>query len=241
MPGQYTFPFNISIPYGCPSSAFFTGTESAVASIKYSIKAVLRPHVHIRIQEMEFKQSLIIREKASIVQQDLFSSAEMEINSWWCWCSKGRASLTTRFEKNAYTGVETWRALWEVNNDNWRIPVVRIKINIKQFVILTAYSSVYRRTFKKGERIYEGVNANAKAIGTESRYLEIPLYEMKNIINKHEYTDFGFYDEDMYLAQTLQPTTTGLHLNITYYLIIIECMYIYFYDIKKYKELYQSS
>jgi len=48
-------------------------------------------------------------------------------------------------------------------------------------------------------------------------YLEMPLYEIKNQINRNDYSDFGgIQDEDMYLAQTLQPTTTGVNLNITY-------------------------
>lgn len=81
MPGQYTFPFNIAIPYGCPSSAFFSGPESAVASIKYSIKAILQPNVVVRMKEMDFKQTLMIREKPAYVENDLFSSVAMKINS----------------------------------------------------------------------------------------------------------------------------------------------------------------
>lgn len=79
MPGQYTFPFNISVPYGCPSSAYFTGTESAVASIKYSIKAILQPNVSVRIREMQFKQNLVMREKAPRVDENLYSSLDMDI------------------------------------------------------------------------------------------------------------------------------------------------------------------
>lgn len=81
MPGQYAFPFNIAIPYGCPSSAYFTGTESAVASIRYSIKAVLQPNVIVHIREMSYKQSLIVREKPPHIEENVYSSAELEINS----------------------------------------------------------------------------------------------------------------------------------------------------------------
>jgi len=81
LPGQYTFPFNISIPYGCPSSAFFSGSDSAVASIKYSIKAVLQPHASTRIREMKFKQTLIVREKPPHVGDNVYTSVSMNLNS----------------------------------------------------------------------------------------------------------------------------------------------------------------
>jgi len=81
LPGQYTFPFNIAIPFGCPSSAIFSGSESAVASIKYSIKVILQPNVSTRIREMKFKQTLIIREKPPNVGENLFSSVSMNVKS----------------------------------------------------------------------------------------------------------------------------------------------------------------
>lgn len=146
MPGQYTFPFNIAIPHECPSSAFFSGSESAIASIKYSIKAVLQPNVGVHLREMVFKQNLVIREQAPNVQENLHSVSAMKINSCCCCCSKGEASLSTQFEKNAYTGLETCRAMCDINNQA-SIPVQRITMKVKQFVRLTAYSSVYRRNY----------------------------------------------------------------------------------------------
>ena len=124
--------------------------------------------------------------------------------------------MTTRFEKDSYTGLETCKALWDINNENWEIPILRIKIGIIQSVVLTAYSGVYRRQIKVGERFYDGVPARTKAMGQYGRYLEIPLYELKNNVNRNNFKEFGILDEDALLAQTLQPTTTGLSVNITY-------------------------
>ena len=87
--------------------------------------------------------------------------------------------MTTRFEKDSYTGLETCKALWDINNEAWNIPVARIKIAIIQTVILTSYASVYRRELKVGEKFYDGVAARTKAVGEKGRYLEIPLYEIK--------------------------------------------------------------
>lgn len=54
-----------------------------------------------------------------------------------------------------------------------------------------------------------------------TRYLDIPLYEMKTNVNRYEFNEFvNFQDTDYYLAETLQPTTNGVHVNITYQLSI---------------------
>lgn len=93
-------------------------------------------------------------------------------------------------------------------------------MQIKQFVRLTSWGSVYNRTFPKATKYYDGIGANDSTNGF-TRYLEIPLAEVRNEVFKHTYTDFAPMDGlDQYLAETLQPTTTGLHLNITYQLSI---------------------
>ena len=84
LPGQYTFPFSVSIPYGCPSSAYFTGTESAVASVKYHITTNLQPNPSVRIRQMSFKQPLIVREMPAHVEDNVFSSSELDVKSCCC-------------------------------------------------------------------------------------------------------------------------------------------------------------
>lgn len=79
---------------------------------------------------------------------------------------------------------------------------------------------MYRRTHKKGEKFFDGLGANEKTEGF-TRYLDIPLYDMKGQVNTSLFHDFGKirYDEQ-HLAETLQPTTNGVHLNITYQLSV---------------------
>eukprot|EP00343_Euplotes_focardii_P008540 CAMPEP_0205822174 /NCGR_PEP_ID=MMETSP0206-20130828/11256_1 /ASSEMBLY_ACC=CAM_ASM_000279 /TAXON_ID=36767 /ORGANISM="Euplotes focardii, Strain TN1" /LENGTH=213 /DNA_ID=CAMNT_0053118209 /DNA_START=694 /DNA_END=1335 /DNA_ORIENTATION=+ len=89
--------------------------------------------------------------------------------------------------------------------------------------MLTAYSSVYRRNFKKGEKNFDGVEPRTETEGF-TRYLDIPLSELKGKVDAHQFTDFTPLDgADMYLAEAIQPTTNGLHLNITYKLSVKLC------------------
>lgn len=47
--------------------------------------------------------------------------------------------------------------------------------------------------------------------------MDIPLYEIKSQVNASNFTDFSpLHAEDYFLAETLQPTTNGVHVNITY-------------------------
>jgi len=51
--------------------------------------------------------------------------------------------------------------------------------------------------------------------------LDIPLTELKGNVNPQVFSDFTpLYGEDMYLANGTQPTTSGLHVNITYQLSV---------------------
>ena len=84
LPGQYTFPYSISIPHGCPSSAYFTGSDSAVASVKYHLTACLQPNSAINIKPMSFKQVLIVREMPPQIEQNVFSKAEFDIKACCC-------------------------------------------------------------------------------------------------------------------------------------------------------------
>ena len=107
-----------------------------------------------------------------------------------------------------------------IDNTTCRIPVEHLRIQVKQFVKLTAWGGVYRRTFTKGEKIFDGIAPFESSNGF-TRYLEIPLCDMKSKVYKHKYTDIDPMDGmDTFLAETLQPTTNGINLNITYHLSV---------------------
>ena len=85
---------------------------------------------------------------------------------------------------------------------------------------MTSWGSVYRRTLNKGEKFFDGIEAN-KATEGFTRYLDIPLIELKGGVNTALFTDFTpIYNDEMYLAESVQPTTNGLHVSITYQLSI---------------------
>lgn len=85
---------------------------------------------------------------------------------------------------------------------------------------LTSWTGVYRRTLNKGERFFEGVGAQEATEGF-TKFLDIPLYEMKCKMDMNQFKDFEHLGaEDYALAETMQPTTSGVHVNITYQLSI---------------------
>jgi len=60
--GQYVFPFAFKLPDNCPSSAYFTGTNSGVGKIKYSCKGVFKAEDNTDIANIKYKCPVIIRE-----------------------------------------------------------------------------------------------------------------------------------------------------------------------------------
>jgi hypothetical protein len=52
-------------------------------------------------------------------------------------------------------------------------------------------------------------------------FFDIPLSDMKGHVNTSLFDDFGnIYHDEKYLAESLQPTTNGAHVNITYQLSV---------------------
>ena len=100
--GQYTFPFSITIPHGCPSSVFYTRNLESKASVGYNIKAILQPEFSERIKEMTFKQPLIIREKPPLTIFNVESNVKTKINSCCGLFTKGEINFEVELEKDVY-------------------------------------------------------------------------------------------------------------------------------------------
>ena len=95
-----------------------------------------------------------------------------------------------------------------------------IRISIKQYVRLTAWTGVYNRHHKQAERQFDGVAANEATQGF-SKFMDIPLYQIRSNVNTSLFGDFGNMNQDDYtLAESMQPTTNGLHVSITYQLSV---------------------
>ena len=215
LPGQYTFPFKILIPYELPSSAYFSGGSSSCASVSYIISAILLPCPTTGLREMAFKTSLIMREKPYIVNHNLLLSKNFTVKSCWGLRSKGQWLFETSFEKDSYSGNETWRAVWNIKND-CSIPVERIRVKVKQFVHLRSTYNSYRETKTKAERIFDGLEANGSTEGF-NRYLDIPLHTISGEVNSYRYgINLPLYDGNIYVDNSMQPTTTGHIVNISY-------------------------
>ncbi|CAI2368423.1 unnamed protein product [Moneuplotes crassus] len=216
-PGDYTFPFNIPIPFGCPSSAYFSGTDCAFASIKYSIKAILQPNAASWLGEVTFKQNLIVREKAPASSDNISASINTNVKSCCCCCSKGSVSLETKFEKDAVASNEICRAMCQIKNQ-CSLPIQQIKICIKQFTQLKSESGIYKRSREIGSREFDGVQAREDTDGF-SKLLQIPLNELESKMSHQLFYNFDpVYRDEVGLVNFIQPTTSGLHLNITYLL-----------------------
>ena len=84
--GQYTFPFNIHLPPGIPSSCNYANSTSARAKAKvtYKIKAMLQPRDRDSMKEMSFKQNLIIRQVPDPIPKASRDQFIDEVNTCCC-------------------------------------------------------------------------------------------------------------------------------------------------------------
>jgi hypothetical protein len=63
LPGQYVFPFKLTLPKNCPSTIDWRGPMDAFANVHYTITATLFPSPKVKIKPMSFKQALVVRQR----------------------------------------------------------------------------------------------------------------------------------------------------------------------------------
>ena len=215
-PGQYVFPFSFVLPHDCPSTAYFTGDQKATASIKYKCKGVFEAQDHTPFKDIKYKCKLVVRQVPSQVYANLSCEQDKEIYKWWCCCSQGVTRLRALFEKNAYTSVEVARALISINNWDCSAKVNSIVFQLKQIVRLSTDHHNYLRTYKILSKNFPGLEPNEQI---ENKELQINLAESKQTYQRYD-GEKKLDQDEIQLAEFIQPTTSGRWLNIQYQLEI---------------------
>lgn len=78
-PGQYVFPFTFGLPQNCPSSAYFTGTDQAVAYVKYTCKGKFKAADDTNVKDIKYKCRLVVRQLAPSGAINITARKEAEI------------------------------------------------------------------------------------------------------------------------------------------------------------------
>ena len=84
-PGDYTVRFNFNLPADLPSSVYYKGKSRELNKIKvkYFIKASISYNEGEELAE--YKQVLVVRERALLALESLYTISEVaEIKTWGC-------------------------------------------------------------------------------------------------------------------------------------------------------------
>ena len=221
--GQYTFPFSFALPSNIPASIYYCGFDKACASIKYNIKAVMEPSIGFSVKKMKFKQTLIIRQPANLSALAPKQTDERNVYACCCFGNKGVASITTQFEKDAYTPEETCRAMCDIDNSNCSGAVNNVTIRLDQHVELRGKDGrTYTNKLVLEQKEYDGLAANT-ATGGMNRFLELSLANIRQQARPFDDVKPLSADE-LYLAERIQPTSQGNSVKLWYTLTVF-CNY----------------
>ena len=154
------------------------------------------------------------------IHNELSSTSQKNIYELCWFFYRGESSLTAKLENYSCSSIENCTVTWDIDNTKWDIPVIKINAILKQHVLLKANSSEYRSELKIGEKSIDGVPTRSMAIGKNKRIIEIPLYEFRNKVNSRNFSDSDFNYEDIHFAQNLQPSSSGINVNISYTITI---------------------
>ena len=204
--GQYSFPFSFVLPTGLPSTfsyKFHKDGEECFAITSYEISASLE-----NATGTTMNHSLPL----SVNQQQAFSNQahRMEMNqdvTHCCCFGKGRAKITSYFEKNEYIPGETAFLITEADNSNSTAAINHIKGEFRQVIRLKA--GFYEHTVSNSlcELSASGIPAGQQKIGPSAIRLEVPL-----INAKHRPSNTND-------SNIVQPTSRGKLITNEYYLV----------------------
>lgn len=203
--GQYSFPFSFMLPTGLPSSfsyKFKKDGEDCFAITSYEISATLE---NATGTSMNYSLPL------SVNQQQVFSndSTRMEMNTdvtHCCCIGKGRAKITSYFEKNDYIPGEKAYLITEADNSNCTAQINFIKGEFRQVVRLKA--GFYEHTISNNlcELKTPGIQPGQQKTGPNAIRLEVPL------VNAHQ-------NHQNKESNSVQPTSRGKLISNEYYLV----------------------
>jgi hypothetical protein len=206
--GQYSFPFSFVLPTGLPSSFSYKFTkdhEACFAMTSYEISATLGSAAG---PALSFSLPL------SVNQPQIFSnpSQRMEMNqevTHCCCVAKGRAKITSYFEKNEYVPGETAFLITEADNMHSQAAINHIKGEFRQVVRLKAGAFEHSVSNSLCELKTPGIQPGEQRIGPNAIRLEVPL------INKNP----NQWDKNQSKNNVVQPTSRGKLINNEYYLV----------------------
>ena len=218
-PGQYSFPFSFSLPSNVPATLFFCGLDKSVARIKSLWRQSSSLKLGLMLNKMLFKQALVIRQPNYSAALSPVQTDSRNVYACWWLGNKGQARITTQFEKDGYTPIEVCKAMWDIDNSQCTGIINSISIRLEQYVELRAGDGqTYNNRHILEQKNYDGLGAN-QSTGGMNRYLELDLSHIKQQAKSFEDGKI-LAGDNLYLAEKLQPTSTGSIVKLYYQLTV---------------------
>ena len=123
-PGDYTIPFDFTLPMGLPASIMYRNDrirEKPKAAINYRIVAILET---IDRRVLKYHQMLLVHEPPVPFVEGAMEKQTVNLTN--CCSSKGRATMGVRFNKNVFYSNEM--AIADLSVDNSQAQVAAIEI-----------------------------------------------------------------------------------------------------------------
>ena len=105
-PGDYTFPFEFTLPRDLPSTIVYSNNDlfsSPQAKVEYLVGACLKLHTR---EEMNYTQMLIVNEPPVQYRENLSEERSAKLANCCC-TDKGKATVKAKFQKNNFLPNET--------------------------------------------------------------------------------------------------------------------------------------
>jgi hypothetical protein len=126
MPGDYTVPFEFTIPSHLPASIMYQNrqhTDKPKAFIAYYVKAKIENHDRTYLK---YKQMLVLHEPPVAFKQDEQHRQTVGITTCCCF-DQGKTGLLVQFDKNVFFSNEIAKANVSVDNRECNLKISEIE------------------------------------------------------------------------------------------------------------------
>ncbi len=218
--GDYSFPFQLKIPDGCPPSLFWRDKKcNAEATISYTIEAILDPMGEDKSKTLSHTVWFSLHAPAKEVESSV-QTGVVKLKKCGC-LSKGSGKMSTKLDKTLIQTSETARILADIDNERSQLDCKSVILELVQDTTLSVDGAKYNMITKLGQTSVSGLVKGEKNGGLK-KFCDFDLKNIKIKVNKKHIKQVT--NAEKQYASLIQPSVKGFNVE-TNYLIHVKAKY----------------
>ncbi|CDW81409.1 UNKNOWN [Stylonychia lemnae] len=215
LPGAYSYPFAIDLPYWLPSSFLYCGIQRCIMKIDYFLLVGMEDYSR-QFRPLFLKKLVNISQPPVMINHKVSRSISHEVKNLF-FVDMGLCSASATIDKDTFQPNELVKIDMKIDNSHCNQGISKLKMTLKREVICYSQNGkmVYRHTEKIGEMQQEGQHE-------KSSQNRIIAFDMNQVHPMNTQTD-----NYLKYTQLIPQEIKGLaqHLAPSINTVLLKCLY----------------